>query len=183
MSNNRELGLKGNTFDPKRIILREKIVRKLSFGFYQENLFYKTTDMDSSSTDIVKEALEDEEDEDEDYYTVVETTIDGHKTYSFIDGYNNNSDNVKFCLWRQDDNSVKIIRWLECNDNNDNLWIFKHMNFAEDLHKLYYDELNEAQQEIIKKIIPWKDVFDSLKNKSNIFSKKCYVNLNNNEDK
>jgi hypothetical protein len=182
MSDNRKLGLEGNTFEPDRIIFREKSVRKLSFCIRQETFFYKADDMNSCSTDVVKEALDFEEEEG--YYTVVETTINRDTTYSFIDGYNDNNNNLKFCLWRQDDNSVKIIRWLECNGDDDNLWIFKYMRLVDDDEPtLYYEDLNEAQQKIVENIISWEQVFDGLKNKSNIFSKKCYVNLNNDEDK
>jgi hypothetical protein len=187
MSNNRELV--GRTDDPEWIIFREKSVKKLSFYIrcYNEGHFFLTADMDSRPADVVKQSNQYSDDDDIGYYTVVETTINGDKRYSFIDGYNESSENIKICLWRQDDNSVKIIRNLSVSDSDDNLWIFKCMRLVEDDEPaLYYEDLNEAQQKIMDNIISWKEVFDSLKNKEgrDIFSyqKKCYVNLNNEED-
>ena len=186
MSNHKELV--GFNTDPEWIIFREKSVRKLSFCIrcYNENNYFLNADMDSDPTDVVTNAWENENTHSG-YYTVVETTIDGNKTYSFIDGYNDNCDNLKFYLWKQDDKSVKIIRWLE-DSGDDNLWICNYMEL--DYREKLTIELNEAQQKVVDNIIRWEDVFDSLKNKdeydeSEIFSyqKKCYVNLNNNEDK
>ena len=176
----------GYTPEPKWIILREKSVKKLSFYIDEENFVF-TADMDTCSTDVVKDALEHNS---EWYYTVVETTINGDRTYSFVDGYNENCDNLKFCLWRQDDNSVKIIKFLEGN-NDTTLWIFKYLENGMRIKNYEYLQLSEEQKTAIKNILPniirWEDVFDSLKNKEGreIFSyqKKCYVNLKKDEGK